>query len=431
MKAQLLAPLALALSLLATPCAAQPLRPDATLLLARIKQRMAQNLARVPNYTCLETIERTQLGPPASDLKVEDTVRVEVALVSGRELFAWPGARKFEEKGLGALVRGGTVTTGDFTLYARTVFLSHFPTFTYAGEENTDGRPAVRYDYRVSPLVSGYKIEVGKQSGTVGFHGSFWADSETLELIRLDVEADQIPPDLSVSLASTSIRYAKTHVGASDFLLPQSVHFVLRHSEGEESRNLATFSRCHEYVGEAEISFDQPPEKPSSDAPPAGEQTVEIQVPLGLSFETRLKTPIDSKVSAVGDAITAVLSRPVQIEGAVRIPKGTLLHGRIRRLDLHITRSQYYVVGLEFSRLDFGGRPASLFAELEHAGPKPLESSGSAGLNSRRLPSVAATPPIEILRDFPEVGTFVIPGKRCRLPSGFRLVWKTAAPPKE
>lgn len=67
---------------------------DQTTMLGRIRQKMADNLARTPDYTCLETIERSSTYQRAHLL---DRVRVEVALVSGKELSSWPGAEKFED----------------------------------------------------------------------------------------------------------------------------------------------------------------------------------------------------------------------------------------------------------------------------------------------------------------------------------------------
>src|SRR5437588_9915293 len=64
------------------------------MLLARIKNRMSENLRHQPNYTCLETIERTR-RPQGGKAKIEDTLRLEVALVEGKEMLAWPGSKKF------------------------------------------------------------------------------------------------------------------------------------------------------------------------------------------------------------------------------------------------------------------------------------------------------------------------------------------------
>lgn len=58
-------------------------------------QHMAQTLAVQPNYTCLETVERW-VTPKNAKRTLQDRVRLEVALVDGKEMFSWPGAEKFE-----------------------------------------------------------------------------------------------------------------------------------------------------------------------------------------------------------------------------------------------------------------------------------------------------------------------------------------------
>src|SRR5438445_498169 len=57
-----------------------PLPPD-VLLLARIKVHMLDTLARQPDYTCLETVERSRRDGYTRKYRLEDTLRLEVALV--------------------------------------------------------------------------------------------------------------------------------------------------------------------------------------------------------------------------------------------------------------------------------------------------------------------------------------------------------------
>src|ERR1700730_15645627 len=83
-------------------------------LLTQIRGKMALNLAQVPNYTCTETIERSEKQSPKQKFQPLDKVRLEVALVGGRELLSWPGAGKFEERDLGDFVGGGTTASGDY-----------------------------------------------------------------------------------------------------------------------------------------------------------------------------------------------------------------------------------------------------------------------------------------------------------------------------
>jgi hypothetical protein len=66
---------------------------------------MADNLARLPNYTCVQTIERSHRAARKKIFERQDLMRLEVALVGGQERFAWPGAKRIEETELLLLAR--------------------------------------------------------------------------------------------------------------------------------------------------------------------------------------------------------------------------------------------------------------------------------------------------------------------------------------
>jgi hypothetical protein len=73
----------------------QDLAPE-VLLLARVKTHMGQVLSRLPNYTCLETIERSRRRASGKRFELVDALHLEVAFVDGKELFSWPGERSFK-----------------------------------------------------------------------------------------------------------------------------------------------------------------------------------------------------------------------------------------------------------------------------------------------------------------------------------------------
>ena len=54
-------------------------------LVTRVRQRMAENLAHLPNYTCLETIERS-VRRRTKDNVFRDRVRLEMGFIEAREL---------------------------------------------------------------------------------------------------------------------------------------------------------------------------------------------------------------------------------------------------------------------------------------------------------------------------------------------------------
>src|ERR1700722_17188709 len=92
--------LALTAGLLAAQEAPVTSVPAESVLLGRIRAHMDEVLRSAPNYTCVETMERTRRVGPARRFQMEDTLRLEVALVEGKEMFAWPGSKKFEHDDL-------------------------------------------------------------------------------------------------------------------------------------------------------------------------------------------------------------------------------------------------------------------------------------------------------------------------------------------
>ena len=95
----------------------------ASIRIARIRAHMADNLQRLPNYTCTQTIERSTRPARSRRFQLVDTLRLEVALVNGRGLFAWPGSGKFDDRELGEIIGSGASGNGNFGLHARSIFL--------------------------------------------------------------------------------------------------------------------------------------------------------------------------------------------------------------------------------------------------------------------------------------------------------------------
>src|SRR5580698_9823121 len=100
--------------LLALSLRAQTALPPDLDALAKIRTRMLFNLEHQPNYTCVETIERSSRAKSTNKFKVVDTLRLEVALADGREMFAWPGSKKFDETDVTQFVTSGAIGNGEF-----------------------------------------------------------------------------------------------------------------------------------------------------------------------------------------------------------------------------------------------------------------------------------------------------------------------------
>ena len=357
-------------------------------LLARIQRRIDENLERMPNYTCVETMERFSRQRDAHEFQPIDRLNLEVAESGGKELFARAGAQRFEEKHPSEFASWGAAGNGEFSGYARSVFVSGRAAFHYVGNEECEGRPAIRYDYAVSAAGSGFKVVHFDKSAVVPFHGSFWADPDSFDLIRLDVVADQIPRELDMDVLSTQLDYARFHIGEADFLLAQSSTMLLTHFTGMAQRNRTEFTHCRQYAGSATISFD--------DTPASGEpaSSSELMIPPGLRIHIDLSKPIALPAAKVGDALLGTVTAAVVANGRRIIPAGADVIGRLRGIRRADKRD---VLTLEFSEIRFPGGDARFFAELERVrlrrgSAKMLEPSGLPGVAVVSIGHVSAIP---------------------------------------
>ncbi len=414
--------IALALGIAVFPAAAwQAELPRDLVLLRNVKARMKQNLARVPNYTCLETMARTRRAPPSMIIAVPgksvpfrraDIVRFEVAEVNGDELFALPGNHDFRKMSLHELGAGGLIGNGLFSLLAHDVFTSNVASYNFIGEEKLDGKLLLRFDFKVSELVSGYNIQTSWGNATVGYHGSFWADPQTFDAVRLNIVADEIPAYLRVDRSGDRIDYAWVRIGASDALLPQSGELSMRQYGGWESLNELSFTHCREYGVETTISFGE-----VNDAAGKSEGTRDVELPGGLQLTISLETPIDSDKAATGDPITGRVDADAKHKGKIVVHKDALVSGRLRRIEQHLEGWPYVLAKLEFTQIEFEGKTARFFAQFEKIIPQP----GSEGIKR------VATKDLPGFGGLPGIGTLSVTGNRMVLPAGTRMIWKTSS----
>lgn len=402
-------------------CAAAEELTHEELLLARARVVAAANLTKLPNYTCVETIERTTRRAPGRRFELIDMVRVEVALVDGKELFSWPGAKQFADTDITDMVTGGAIGSGAFAQFARSVFLTRDPAFTHAGETKVDGRDALRWDFRVPQFRSGYRLRVQRDSAIVGYHGSFWVSPVTLDLIRLQVFADDIPPRLKIRSADSSTDYAKVRIGERDFLLPQRSELNLADSDGSESRNRTRFTGCRQYTGESKLSFADPADET------AGTGAIrEVTLPAGLSIAAALETPVLFGRSAVGDPVTAAVKSDVKRDGKVAIPKGALMHGRLTLLREQNLRTNGYVVGIHFFAIEWPGHSAKAQVELDNI-PGVFMRMGVGGSGGAVLERQTRQ---ALLHVAVPGSVFFVKGANMELRRGTLMQWSTRVPPE-
>jgi hypothetical protein len=402
------------------------------LLLARIKSHMRGELSRVTNYTCLETTARFH-KEPGRHAKIQpfDTVWLEVAYANHHEWYGSPGDRSLTQDNPVAFIGSGMIGNGFFEITLNNIFIGEGAAFTWRGEETLGGRTAYRYDFRLPRRFGELTVSIVGGIGTVGEQGSFWVNPQTLDLIRVEARADEIPPFLPLGEMSLSVDYARTRIGEYGVLLAQDADLHMLKVAGEENYNHLEYTHCRAFSAESAIRFDSEPSEPPQASPPGSPKTLSAPnaisqaVPSLLLVTVELTTAITDQ-DAVGALIQGKVLGDVLRKGKIVIQNGALVRGRIRRLE-RFEKGGAFVVGLEFTEVEAGGGSSlPFYADL-------LRLDKTPGI--QRILSERALVPYRggvesreekiTLPELPGVASFFVRGKTLTVPNGFRMVWRT------
>jgi hypothetical protein len=414
--------------LLAFVAPAQDLSPEMELWV-RIKLHMQEELAHLPNYTCLETLTRFEKVPrPGVRPRLEplDTVRLEVVYTDGREWYGSPGDRILSLDNPRSFVGSGMIGTGAFAITLHNVIVGS--TTSYRGEENLGGRKAVRFDFRM--LGTPLEVTLREGIGNVGEEGSIWVDPQSLDLIRIESRAINIPSYLPLDESSTVVNYAHTRIGDLVSLLPQQADMHMLQTKGIEDYDRIEFTHCRAFSAQSEIRFDAAPPDHVEQAAPI-RHAIEAAPPF-LPILMQLATPVTEK-DAVGTLIAATTSGDVVRKGEVVIPSGSVVRGRIRRLERYQvdSGSDEFALGLEFTEIEVSGEPLRFYADFVKF-PKldkhsPIRPNLSEPVLVRTGSGVQARTQMITLPELPGVASFFVHGKTFTLPNGFQMEWRTRA----
>ena len=327
--------------------------PDPTLVLQRVAIKTMVRANTLPNYTCVQTVNRDFYRPlatavgqtcakvleqrqlPTFDtglrLILTDRLRLDVTLTSQGEIYSWVGASKFEDSGIASVVHQGPIATGSFGAFLTIIFGQDPKSFQYQGTVRENGRTLMEYRFRVEKEESHYKVRVPDSWVHTGYSGSIWLDPATFEVARMMVQTDELPEATGSCQTTARMEFGMVRIGDSEFPLPKQGGQRFVDINGGETENTTTFASCREYRGESTITFFPAPEAAgsgqSSAAPPAA-------IPAGLAFTFELTTPISSDNAAGGDPFSGRLVSALRVKGKTIAPAHAVVEGRLLRVEV-------------------------------------------------------------------------------------------------
>jgi hypothetical protein len=412
-----LVPILFAAAALAAPQEQGYAAPGDAGLVSQVRQIVGAMLTRLPNYTCLETLERTERAAGQSKFRLLNRVRVEVAFVDGAELYAWPGSPQFDVSDLREVITGpGAFGTGDFGEHLKVAYGPNMP-LQVAGKDSIKGHDAWRFTQDVPAGLSHFDIIVPPLKATVGYSVTAWHDAESLALLRFELVATEFPRTMPIRRTFKATEYETVTVNGMPMRLPAMTELSMTIRNGTEIRTVSTFSNCHEYKGESKLIYEEPASEQPSQAPQPREI---ISLPAGLEVQVRLDGAVDLTQAARGDPLVMTVAKDVFKNDRKVLSAGATVNGR------------WHFIGC-------GDRPiaycfATMKTESFEDGPRSGPFAATLVLPSLEFELTSGGRKFEVMRGLPipeeishmEMGAAALFRRTVtKLPRGYRLIWRT------
>jgi hypothetical protein len=413
---------------------------DPVEVLMRLREQVMAHAGRIPNHTCVETIQRDryQAGGEQSRLSCDallarrqksefptllrflstDRLRLDVAYTGDREIYSWAGASRFEDGDIDELIHEGAMGTGAFASMLIAIF-TEGGRFTFERDSQDGSRSLMEYSFRVPQELSRYRVKAQgspKQWLITGYTGTLLLDARTAELVRATVRTEELRPETSLCETRTTLEFGVVKLGGVGYLLPKVARQRFIGRSGSEDENSMTFSACREYQAESTLTFAARPGKTDGGGP---NLTAAASLPPGLPVIVELVTPIDGTRAAAGESIQGRLAKAIEgQQQRTLVVSGAAVEGRLMRVENRHLPSEELAIALCWETLDVDGvkTPLALRPNRRASG---VRIGGLGGLRQRGTEFELPAP------GEGRYATFRFPGRDVQVPAGLRSEWLT------
>jgi len=234
---------------------------------------------RLPDFICLEQTRRYVDTTGREAWRQADIITARLTYFNQKEDYKLVSqSDKVNTNGSYESV-GGALSMGDFGTTMRDIFdpKSH-ASFEWQKWATLHGRRMNVFSYRVPLEFTSYTIEYQGESKEdvqrvkTAYHGSIYVDRDLSTIMRITLEADNLPPTFPVKETKETLDYDFAKIGDSEFLLPL-VADMRMHAGREWTKNVKEFRLYRKFSADAVIKFDseqssddktkeQPPQQP-------------------------------------------------------------------------------------------------------------------------------------------------------------------------
>ena len=229
-----------------------PARP-AESLIEKAREAAFEFSEKLPNFICQEFMSRFTQRGRQEEIPL-DVVSAELIFEDTHETYRnvkindRPTDRALEEI-------GGSWSTGEFATTLLDLF--HPDTdarFQSGGASTISGSSAQVYDFEVRREKSHWMLHAGSQTLAAAYGGSVWVDPKTARVLRIEMQARNIPSDFPMDTVESAVDYSYVWIGGTSFLLPVHAESLgCQRGINNCSHNVIDFRNYHEFKADIKI----------------------------------------------------------------------------------------------------------------------------------------------------------------------------------
>src|SRR5689334_15119354 len=223
-------------------------------LLVKTKEVSATFLQSLPNYVCQQTTTRYQ--SESKSWRALDLVSADLVYEDGKESY-----RNLQINGKATKKspqESGAWSTGEFGTVLADIFSpATAADFHFVRNAIIAGLASSVFDFTVERSNSHWKISLPAEFIQPAYKGSIWVDKKSGRVLRIEMQAREIPKDFPEDAIETAVDYQFVSLGAPEkFLLPVHAE-VLACFRGTSAceKNVIDFRNYHKFAGESTIKY--------------------------------------------------------------------------------------------------------------------------------------------------------------------------------
>ncbi|HTP36540.1 MAG TPA: hypothetical protein VMJ75_30400 [Candidatus Acidoferrales bacterium] len=224
----------------------------------------------LPDFVCTQVTRRKAAGEPGSryamrganepSFQTQDTLTIRLSYFEQKEDYKLilhnnsPTTEDYQKL-------GGATSSGEFGSMMREIFEPYTQTyFEWDHWATLRGKLVMAFRYNVEQPHSQWGIDYEhRQHIYPAYSGLIFIDKDLHVVLRITLNADNIPPTFPIRLAKTILDYDYQDISGHEFLLPLKAQVDMS-ADGILTRNETEFRLYRKYSAESEIKYDITPD---------------------------------------------------------------------------------------------------------------------------------------------------------------------------